>query len=140
MDDHTQKTDTPPEWVCMKCAKANQQAGPGEFCKIHPDEPFLDGNKDEVKFEMMAADDKARSRLYGFWLLVMGGGLFLAAVTILQFVPLLDDWHREILIGSIFGGTALGFLLAKVMYKPKFRKWTRTVDPGGEPTEPWPSL
>ena len=136
MTDDKQK----PEWVCMKCAEAYAQGREGSFCPRHPDEPLLDGHRDEVKFEMMQADDKARSRMYGFWLLTLGTVGLVAGSMIGFYIDVLFDWRMEITLGGVFGGTALGGILAKAMYKRKFARWTEAVDPGGEPQEPWPSL
>ena len=56
------------------------------FCPVHPDEPLLDGRLDEVKYQLMEADDRARNKTYSIWLVVMILGCCLLSIVLMFLV------------------------------------------------------
>lgn len=113
--------------LCVECAKLHN---PAAFCPVHPDEPLLDPASDDVRFELMALDDKAKGRTYmrfggagaglGFVLGIVAYYLIKAAAA-----PLAEAFRMEIVLGGLVGLLAIGLLVAKLRYRPRFTRWTK---------------
>jgi len=113
--------------LCVACAGLHP-AGP--FCPVHPDEPLLDPALDEVRFELMSLDDRARSRTYTRWMVGLGGvGLALAVVTLIVLESAVDGmaaaFWREIVGGGIVAGGVSGFVISKKRFRRRFDRWTK---------------
>lgn len=113
--------------LCVLCAKLHN---PAEFCPVHPDEPLLDPAKDDVRFELMALDDKAKGRTYmrfGAIGAALGFALGIGVYYLIKSQsPLVAEAFRmEIVFGGLAGLLAVGLLVAKLRYRPRFTRWTR---------------
>jgi hypothetical protein len=121
------KRPEPDQLLCVRCAALHR---PAEFCPSHPDEPLLDPRDEQVIYELVALDDKAKQRTYLIWPVILGGiGLVLGIATLVALYSLAPDvaeaFRVEVLGGSTVGLGALGFLVAKLRYKPRFSRWTK---------------
>jgi hypothetical protein len=113
--------------LCVLCARLHN---PADFCPVHPDEPLLDPTDDDVRFELMALDDKAKGRTYMRFGGVGAGLGFVLGIAVYYGIkavaaPLAEAFRMEIVFGGLVGLLALGLLLAKLRYRPKFTEWTR---------------
>ena len=113
--------------LCVECAKLHN---PAKMCPVHPDEPLLDPDDDDVRFELMNLDDRARSRTYTRWMIGLGGlGFVLATAGYFLFKiyvnELVEAFWAETIGGGTVGGGFIGFLVARKRYKPRFARWTK---------------
>lgn len=113
--------------LCTACARLHN---PAQFCPVHPDEPLLDPENDDVRYELINLDDRARSRTYTRWMVGLGAaglamGLAAAYLTAVFVNVAFGVFAREIIVGGAVGGGMAGFITAKVRYRPKFRQWTK---------------
>lgn len=112
-------------WVCSICGKGFHETG---SCTDHPGEPLLDTDNREVRFFLMRLDDTARNRAYAIW---SGLGL---ALGLGIWVLLLVFSRSEGLPGAVVAGVAGavgGAALAKVMFKPRFQRYTDSLERPG---------
>ena len=115
--------------LCVACARLHN---PSEFCPVHPDEPLLDPADDDVRFELMSLDDRARSRTFTRWMVGLGAvGLGLAVVTLVFLDSVMEGmagaFWREVVGGGIVSGGLLGFIVAKKRFRRRFDCWTKDV-------------
>ena len=113
--------------LCIECAKLHN---PAQMCPVHPEEPLLDPDDDDVRFELMNLDDRARSRTYTRWMIGLGGlGLVLATAGYFLFKiyvnGVIEAFWAETIGGGVVGGGFIGFLVARKTYKPRFAQWTK---------------
>ena len=119
------------ELLCVKCAATHR---PAEMCPVHPDEPLLDPTDDRVVLELIALDDRARSRSHLRWTSAFGGGGLALAVGALFAMDAVGipamEFFWETIIGLALGGAVLGGVISIKRFCPRFARWTR--DPGAE--------
>ena len=72
------------QYICMLCAAEKRDERGDGFCPVHPDEPILDASLDEVKFQLMEADDRRRNKIYSIWLVVMILGWCILAIVLIS--------------------------------------------------------
>jgi hypothetical protein len=119
----------PDQLLCVLCAKLHR---PAELCPLHPDEPLLDPRDEQVVYELIALDDKAKQRTYIRWPVIMGAiGLAAGIATLIALDSVSPDaaeaFRLELVTGPALGMGALGLLVAKLRYRPRFTKWTKDV-------------
>ncbi len=113
--------------LCTLCAKLHT---PSDFCPIHPDEPLLDPEDDDVRFELMAIDDRSKARMYGI-LGGTGGAIGFVLGIVVYYIAksvseeVAEAFRLEIVIGITFAMLTLGLFIAKKRYHPKFTEWTK---------------
>ncbi|MEM6989956.1 MAG: hypothetical protein AAF721_05650, partial [Myxococcota bacterium] len=106
--------------LCMPCARVIE----GERCPLHPEEPLLDPSRDDVRHELVAADDRARGR--------MGTGLTIAAFVVATLVvggmaQLLDVGSSVVV--PVFAGVLVALVTVSRVAVPKlapprYSQWT----------------
>jgi hypothetical protein len=106
--------------LCMACARTVT----GEQCSLHPDEPLLDPTREEVRLELVAADDRRRTRV--------STGLMFASAAVAALISFGLAMMLE-LDGSTGITTFGGLLVALVttsqlvtprLAPPRFSAWT----------------
>ncbi|MBN2496828.1 MAG: hypothetical protein JXR96_19715 [Deltaproteobacteria bacterium] len=118
-------------YVCPECGRDFTEPGK---CPDHPAEVLMDGTDREVLFYLMRCDDQARNKVYAFWALVcFVAGLALGAAVGYG----LYAWSGGRLPGRIYtwlfvgGGILGGFagtVVARKLFRPRFRKHTRRLE------------
>jgi hypothetical protein len=114
--------------LCMICARLYQT----EHCPVHEFEPLLDPSDAEVRHELVAEEDRQRRRLSGMFAVVIGTSLAVLAGGIASAVGLATT---QLLLTAGMGaalGAALGNLVARKLYRPRFAAWTRGIDVADE--------
>jgi hypothetical protein len=105
------------------------------MCPLHPDEPLLDPADERVVFELMAIDDRARSRSHARWAGLLGGIGLAGAAGVLVLLDAIGapamEFFWEAVIGLTLGGAILGGVISIRRFRPRFAQWTK--DPGAEP-------
>lgn len=106
--------------LCMRCAKTVE----GERCPIHPDEPLLDPSREDVRLELIDADDRARGR--------MGTAVIVVAMTAALAASFgmgaLTEYDGTLSIAAFAGVlvalATIGKVLVPRLAPPRFSKWT----------------
>jgi hypothetical protein len=125
--------------VCMTCARAYPGA---QTCPRHPDEVLLDPTRQDV-LDLMEAEDRGRDeRTYARWQTVggfVGVPLVCAAAYVLapELAAILaqsGDLGVEVVGHIIFAcigvAAAAGALVARWLYRPRFRHWLEAAGRG----------
>jgi len=106
--------------LCMRCAKTVN----GERCPVHPDEPLLDPSREEVRLELIDADDRARGRM-GTAVIV---GAMVAALASAVGAGALTDYSGRLSVmvfaGVLIGLVTVGKVFVPRLAPPRFSQWT----------------
>ena len=105
--------------LCMQCAKTID----GDRCPRHPDEPLLDPSREDVRLELIAADDRARGRM-GTAVIVVA--MFAAMAASFGMRLLTDDGSTSIMVfaGVLIALTTVGRVFVPRLAPPRFSQWT----------------
>ncbi|MFH2010457.1 MAG: hypothetical protein ABI333_27910 [bacterium] len=110
--------------LCMICGRLYGT----ERCPVHEFEPLLDPADDGVRHELVAEEDRQRRRLSGMFAVVLGASLAALAGAIAAAVGMAAT--KLLLACGVAAafGAALGNLVARKLYRPRFAAWTRGID------------
>jgi hypothetical protein len=115
-------------YVCTQCKKAYPKA---EFCPVHPEEPLLNASDKEICFFLMGLDDQARNKAYGLWITLGLIAGVVAGIALVWLLKTLIDFDLGYVKGLFFGGIAggaAGTAVAKMLFKPKYRQFTKRLE------------
>ena len=106
--------------LCMACAKTYE----ADACPVHPYEPLLDPTRDEVRLQLIEADDRARSQT-STRLMFAGAGIAVALTAALAVTLELE----MSVLGGVFMGTLAGLVAVATVITPKlapprYCRWT----------------
>jgi len=110
--------------LCMVCARLYETAD----CPIHEFEPLLDPTDDGVRQRLVTEEDRQRRRLSGTFAAVSGSALAVLMFALGSTVNL--PMTKLLLACGVAAavGAALGNLVARKLYRPRFAAWTQGID------------
>ena len=106
--------------LCMACARTIA----GDQCSVHPEEPLLDPSREEVRLELIAADDRRRARVS---IALMFGSALLAAIGSIGL-----GWMLGLDVSTglyVFAGLLVALITASqlatpALAPPRYAAWT----------------
>lgn len=106
--------------LCMACARTYET----DACPVHPHEPLLDPAREQVRLELIAEDDRARSRM-GTRLMFAGAALAVAqTVALAMALDLEMGVLAGIFTGTLAGLVAVASVITPKLAPPRFGQWT----------------
>jgi hypothetical protein len=106
--------------LCMACARTYVSGS----CSVHPDEPLLDPSREEVRLELVAADDRRRARASTG---LMFGSTIVAGLLSFGLAGFLDlggSTGITMFVGLLVFLVPLSQLVTPRLAPPRFAAWT----------------
>ena len=110
--------------LCMECAKTYDS----EHCPVHRDEPLLNPGSEDVRLELIAADDRARGRMSTMLMFAAAGvSVLLCGLTFATLDAGLS-LGGGVFVGSLVLLVTIASVVAPRLAPPRYSKWTGEAD------------
>ncbi len=106
--------------LCMACAKTYE----ADACPVHPHEPLLDPTREEVRLQLVEADDRARTQM-STRLMFAGAGVAVALTAALAVTLELEmSVLGGVFIGTLASLVAVATVITPKLAPPRYSRWS----------------